>query len=90
MDAEVSSMAEMVVPGTPEVKGSLALARIETNPWAVPVPIFLGSPKEEEEEVHWALLNGFRNLAGWSLRTALYIPSEDLPSAVEVSPSLFS
>jgi hypothetical protein len=89
MDTEVSSMKEMAIPGALEVEGSLALARIETNPWAVSVPIFMGSPKEEEE-VHWAVLNGFRNLAGRSLRTALYILSEDLPSAVKVSPSLFS
>jgi hypothetical protein len=88
MDTEVSSMAEMAALGALEVEGSLALARIETNPWAVPVPIFLGGPKEEE--VHWAVLNGFRNLAGRSLRTALYILSKDLPSAVEVRPSLFS
>jgi hypothetical protein len=42
-------MVEMATPGAPEVEGSLALARIETNPWAVPVPIFSGGPKEEEE-----------------------------------------
>jgi hypothetical protein len=50
----------------------------------------LGGPEEEEEEVHWAVLGGFRNLAERSLRTALRILTKDLPSAVEVSPSLFS
>jgi hypothetical protein len=35
------------------------------------------------------ILEGFVNLAGWSLKTALRILTEDLPHAVEVSPSLF-
>jgi hypothetical protein len=63
----------------------LALVRIE----AAPVPVFLGGP-EKEEEAHWMVLEGFRNLAGWSLKIALRILTEDLPHAVEVSPSLFS
>jgi hypothetical protein len=92
MDAEVSSTMEMAAPGAPEgpeVAGNLALAHIETNPWAVPVLGPLGGP-EEEEAAHWAILDGFRNLARRSLRTALRILTEDLHSAVEVSPSLFS
>jgi hypothetical protein len=60
----------------------LALARIEIDPWAVPVPVPLGSP-EKEEEVHCAILDGLRNLAGRSLRTALRILTEDLPSPFE-------
>jgi hypothetical protein len=76
------------VPEGPEVEGNLALVRIETDPWAALVPIFLGSPKEEE--AHWAVLGGFGNLAERSLRTALHILTKDLPSAIEVSPSLFS
>jgi hypothetical protein len=55
MDAKVSSTAEMAAPGAPEepkVEGNLALVRIETDPWAVPVPVSLGGPKEEEEEAH--------------------------------------
>jgi hypothetical protein len=92
MDAEVSSTVEMVVPGAPEgpeVEGNLALARIETDPWVVPVPVPLGGPKEEET-AHWAILDGFGSLLGRSLKTALRILTEDLPSVVEVSPSLFS
>jgi hypothetical protein len=53
------------------------------------VPVFLGDSKEEEE-AHWAVLNEFRNLAERSLRMALRILTKDLPSAVKVSPSLFS
>jgi hypothetical protein len=90
MDAEVSSTVEMAVPGAPEgpeVEGNLALARIETDPWVVPVPVPLGGPKEEEE-VHWAILDGFGSLPRRSLKTALRILTEDLPSVVEVSPSL--
>jgi hypothetical protein len=48
MDAKVSSTAEMAAPGAPEepeVKGNLALVRIETDPWAVLVPVSLGGPK---------------------------------------------
>jgi hypothetical protein len=92
MDAEVSSKAEMAAPGAPEgpeVEGNWALAHIETDPWAVPVPVPLGGPKEEEE-AHWAILDGFENLVRRSLKTALRILTEDLPSAVEVSPALFS
>jgi hypothetical protein len=91
MDAKVSSTAEMTAlgaPEEPEVEGNLALARIETDPWAVLVHVPLGGP--EEEEAHWAILDGFRNLAGRSLRTVLRILTKDLPSAVDVSPSLFS
>jgi hypothetical protein len=93
MDAELSSTAEMAASGASEglkVEGNLALVRIKTDPWAAPVHVFLGGPEEEEEEVHWAVLGGFRNLAERSLRTALRILTKDLPSAVEVSPSLFS
>jgi hypothetical protein len=92
MDAEVSSTAEIAAPGAPEgpeVEGNLALVHIETDPWAVPVPVFLGD-SEEEEEAHWAVLGGFGNLAERSLRMALHILTKDLSSAVEVSPSLFS
>jgi hypothetical protein len=67
----------------------LALVRIETDPWAVLVPVFL-EDSEEEEEAHWVVLDGFTNLAERSLRTMLRILTKDLPSAVEVSPSLFS
>jgi hypothetical protein len=41
----------MEVPGAlegPEVEGTLALVRTETNPWVVPAPIFMGDSKEEE------------------------------------------
>jgi hypothetical protein len=51
MDAEVSSTAEMAALGAPEgleVEGNLALARVETDPWAIPVSISLGGPEEEE------------------------------------------
>jgi hypothetical protein len=91
MDAEVSSTAEMAALGAleePEVEGNLALARNETDPRAVPVPVPLGG-HEEEEEAHRAILDGFGNLARRSLRMTLHILTEDLPSAVEVSPSLF-
>jgi hypothetical protein len=64
----------------------LALVRVE----APLVPVFLGSPKEEEEEAHWMVLEGFRNLAERSLQMALCILTKDLPHAIEVSPSLFS
>jgi hypothetical protein len=53
------------------------------------VPVPLGGPKEEET-AHWAILDGFGSLLGRSLKTALRILTEDLPSVVEVSPSLFS
>jgi hypothetical protein len=66
----------------------LVLAHIETDPRAVSVHVPLGGP-EEKEEAHWAILDGFRNLARQSLRTMFCILTEDLPSAVEVSPSLF-
>jgi hypothetical protein len=91
MDAEVSSMAEMAALGAseePKVEGNLALTRIKTDPWAVPMPVPLGGP-EEEQEAHWAIFNGFENLARRSLRTTLCILTEVLPNAVEVSPSLF-
>jgi hypothetical protein len=52
-----------------------------------PVPVFLGSP---EEEAHWMVLGGFGNLAERSLGTVLRILTKDLPSTVEVNPSLFS
>jgi hypothetical protein len=38
--------------------------------------------------VHWTVLEGFGNLAGRSLQTLLHILTQDLPQAVEVSPSL--
>jgi hypothetical protein len=53
------------------------------------MPVFL-EDSEEEEEAHWVVLGGFRNLAKRSLRTTLRILTKDLPSVVEVSPSLFS
>jgi hypothetical protein len=92
VDAEVSSTAEMVVPGAPEgpkVEGTLTLIRIETNPWAVLAPVFVGDSKEDEE-AHWAVLGGFGNLAKRPLRTALHILTKDLPHAIEVNPYLFS
>jgi hypothetical protein len=92
VDAEVSSMTEMVVLGAPEgpeVEGNLALVRIETNLWAVLVPIFMGDSKEDEE-AHWAVLDGFENLAERSLRMVLHILTKDLPNVTEVNPSLFS
>jgi hypothetical protein len=92
MDAEVSSTMEMAPSGEPEgqaVEGNLALVRFEAGPRTVPVPVFVGSP-EEEEEAHWTVLEGFKNLAGWSLQTLLRILTKDLPYAVEVSLSLFS
>jgi hypothetical protein len=52
------------------------------------MPVLLDGPKEEE--AHWVILDGFGNLAGQSLKMALHILTEDLPSIVEVSPSLFS
>jgi hypothetical protein len=91
VDAEVLSTTEMAVPGAPEgpeVEGTLALVRIETDPWAVSAPVFVGD--SEEEEAHWAVLGGFGILAERSLRTALHILTKDLPHAVEVNPSLFS
>jgi hypothetical protein len=93
VDAEVSSTVEMAIPGAPEgleVVGNLALVRIETDPWAAPVPAFMGDSEEEEKEVHWVILNGFKNLAERSLRTTLHILTKDLPNAVEVNPPLFS
>jgi hypothetical protein len=92
MDAEVSSTVEMAAPGAPkgpEIEGNLALARIGTDPRAVLVPVLLDG-LEEEEEVHWAILDGFRDLARRSLRMMLRILTEDLSSVVEVSPSLSS
>jgi hypothetical protein len=92
VDAEVSSTVEMVVPGAPKgpkVKETLALVRIETDPWAVPTPVFVGD-YDEEEEAHWVVLGGFDNLVERSLRMALHILTKDLPHAVEVNPSLFS
>jgi hypothetical protein len=88
MDANVSSTMEMASLGAreeQEVEGNLALVRVE----APLVPVFLGSP-EEEEEAHWTILEGFRNLAERSLQMALRILTKDLPHAIEVSPSLFS
>jgi hypothetical protein len=49
----------------------------------------MGSP-DEEEEAHWTILEGFRNLAGRSLQTLLHILTKDLPHAIEVCPYLFS
>jgi hypothetical protein len=52
LDAEMSSTTEMAVPRALEgleVKGNLALVRIEIDPWAGPLPIFLGDSKEAEE-----------------------------------------
>jgi hypothetical protein len=49
LDAEVSSTAEMTVLRTLEgleAKGNLALIPIETDPWADPVPVFLGDSEE--------------------------------------------
>jgi hypothetical protein len=72
--------AEMAPPGAPEgqeAEGNLALVRFEASPWTVLVPIFMGS--FEEEEAHWAVLEGFGNLAGQSLQTLLHILTEDLP-----------
>jgi hypothetical protein len=92
VDAEWSSTAEMAVPGMlegPKVERTLALVRIETDPWAVLAPVFVGD-SEEEEEAHWAVLGGFGNLAEQSLRTVLHILTKDLPHTVEVNPSLFS
>jgi hypothetical protein len=91
MDAELSNTAEMAALGAPEgpeVERNMALVRVETDPWAAPVPVFL-SGLEEEEEAHWVVLGGFENLAEQFLRTALRILTKDLPSAVKVSPSLF-
>jgi hypothetical protein len=91
MDAEVSITAEMpprCAKGQ-EVEGNLALVRFGAGPWTVTAPIFMGSP-EEEEEAHWIVLEGFGNLAGRSLQTLLHILTEDLPHAVEVSPSFLS
>jgi hypothetical protein len=92
MDAEVSSTTEMAPLGAlegQEVEGNLALVHFGAGPRTIPTLVFMGSP-EEEEEAHWTFLEGFRNLAGWSLQTLLHILTEDLPHAVEVSPSLFS
>jgi hypothetical protein len=92
VDAEVSSTAGIAIPGAPEgpeVERTLALVHIETDPWVVPVLVFMGD-SDEEEEAHWAVLGGFGNLAGRSLRMALHILTKDLPHAVEVNPSLFS
>jgi hypothetical protein len=36
------------------------------------------------------ILDGFEDLARWSLRTALHILTEDLPSIIEVSLPLSS
>jgi hypothetical protein len=52
--AEVPSTTEMAVPSVPkgtEVEGSLAIVPVGTNPWADPVPVFVGR-FEEVEEVH--------------------------------------
>jgi hypothetical protein len=92
LDVEVSSTAKMVVPPAsegPEVKGSLALVPVGTDPWVDPVPIFLGD-FEEAEEAHYAVLGGFRRLVEQSLRMALHILTRDLANATEVSPFLFS
>jgi hypothetical protein len=70
MDAEMFSTAEMAPLGAPEgqeVEGNLALVRFEAYPQTVLVPVFVGSPEEEEEEVHGTVLEEFGNLAGWSL-----------------------
>jgi hypothetical protein len=88
MDANVSNTMEMAALGAleeQEVEGNLALVCVE----APLVPVFLGSPKEEEE-AHWMVLEGFRNIAERSLQMALRILTKDLPHAIEWSPSLFS
>jgi hypothetical protein len=93
MDTKVSSTAEMAAPGAsegPKVERNLTLAHIGTDPRVAPVPVLLEGPEEEEEEAHWAILDGFGDLARWSLRMALCILTEDLPSVVEVSLSLSS
>jgi hypothetical protein len=82
-------MAPLGAPKGQEVEGNLALVRFGAGSRTVPVPIFVGSP-EEEKEAHWMVLEGFGNLARWYLQTLLHILTEDLPHAVEVSPSLFS
>jgi hypothetical protein len=51
-DAEASSTTETAIPGVlegPEVKGNLSLVPVETDPWAYPVPVFLGDSKKAEE-----------------------------------------
>jgi hypothetical protein len=67
----------------------LAIVPIRTDPWADPVPVFVGS-FEEVEEAHWAVLGGFGRLAERSLRMVLRILTQDLPNTIEVSPFLFS
>jgi hypothetical protein len=92
LDAEVSSTAKMAVlsaPKGPEVKGSLAIVLVGTDPWADPVPVFMGN-SEEAEEAHWAVLGGFGRLAEQSLRMVLRILTQDLPNTIDVSPFLFS
>jgi hypothetical protein len=81
MDAKMSSTTEMVPPGVPEgqeVEGNLALVRFGAGPQTVSAPIFVGSP-EEEEEAHWMVLEGFRNLVKRSLQTLLHILTKDYP-----------
>jgi hypothetical protein len=71
----------MATPGAqegPEVEGNSALVRIETDPWAILVPVFLGDSKEEEE-VHWVVLSGFGNLPERSLKMALHILTKIFP-----------
>jgi hypothetical protein len=85
-------MVEMVIPSAlerPEVEGSLVIVPVGTDPWADPVPIFVGS-SEEAEEAHWAIQGRLGRLAKRSLRMALRILTEDLPNTAEVSPFLFS
>jgi hypothetical protein len=60
LDVEVSSTTEMAILRTlegPEAKGILDLIPVETEPWADPVPVFLGD-SEEAEEAHWRSLVG--------------------------------
>jgi hypothetical protein len=92
VDAEVSSTAKMapwVHRRGRRLRGNLALVRFMAGPRTVLAPVFVSS-LEEEEEAHWMVLEGFKNLAGRSLQTLLRILTEELPYAIEVSLSLFS